>query len=81
MNALPTTRVHERLFVAELDSLRQALRWNAAEDRQEALRDLLSILRVADLLSKTVVLTDAQLLDGVGLLALGPDRVSAAGSG
>jgi hypothetical protein len=58
-----------RLYSAAFDSVRQAEGWQSPEDR----RQLIGRLRLSCLVSRTVVLTDTQVLDGAMFLDLGPD--------
>lgn len=60
--------------LTNLDSFQQAVMWRRYGE-VEATRWVVAMVRTALLLSPTVVLDRNQLLDGVVLLALGPDRL------
>lgn len=64
-----------RMLVADFDSVRQAELWTAT-GREPALQRWRAALRAADLLSQEIVVTDAQLLDGIYFLLLGPDGIA-----
>lgn len=63
-----------RILISELDSPAQRIRFDERGPRQ-AIIDISGMLRVGMLISRTVLLTDAMLLDGTYFTTLGPDRV------
>ena len=67
-------RVANRVLIAELDSPAQARRFAESGTRQ-AIVELTGMLRVGMLVSSTVLVTDAMLLDGAYFIALGPEGV------
>lgn len=76
MEGVPGT-VSTRSLVVDLDSVRQADLW-LAQGRGEAVERLRAMVRTAVLLTDEIIVTDAQLLDGVFFLDLGPDGIAAA---
>jgi hypothetical protein len=64
-----------RVMVREFDSVEQA-RLRRSLGREESNRQLLAVLRLACLLEESVLLTNAQLLDGVFFLDLGPAELA-----
>ena len=60
-----------RLYSAAFDSIRQAEAWQSRGGRE----GFVARLRLAGLLAEALVVTDAQLLDGLAFLDLGPDGV------
>lgn len=69
-----------RVMLAELDSLVQAdleslCDMPPATHHHPAMPTVEGVLRLGSLLCETVVITDTQLLDGTGLLRMGPDGV------
>ncbi len=66
-------------MLASCDSLAQRARWGRSEEEhQSAVATVVGDLRLARLLGYDVVLTYAQLLDGIVLLELGPAGVARA---
>lgn len=65
----------DRTLIADLDSYQQRLLFDRVGTR-EAWYRLRAQLRVADLLSDQLVVTDSQLFDGIFLLLLGPDGMA-----
>lgn len=64
----------DRVLLAELDSVAQQKRFSAL-GAEEATAQLTGMLRVGRLLSGTVLVTDAMLLDGNYFISLGPEGV------
>lgn len=63
-----------RILIAELDSPAQRARFDSRGSRQ-AIVELTGMLRAAMLISRTVLVTDAMLLDGSYFVTLGPEGV------
>lgn len=61
-----------RILISELDSPAQAARF-AAHGTHAALAEFTGMLRVGMLVSSTVLVTDAMLLDGEFFITIGPD--------
>jgi hypothetical protein len=76
LQATRTPRVDaaSRILIAELDSPAQRARFDKVGPRQ-AIIELTGMLRIGMLVSHTVLVTDAMLLDGTYFITLGPDRV------
>jgi hypothetical protein len=68
----PISATAHRTMVANFDSVEQQLLFEQVGFREAWLR-LCAQLRTADLLSDELIVTDAQLLDGIFFLLLGPD--------
>ncbi|MGW8484252.1 hypothetical protein ACWGJP_14060 [Microbacterium sp. NPDC055903] len=64
-----------RVLIAELDSPAQAERFREGEDARQAITELTGMLRTGMLISGTVLVTDAMVLDGAYFVRLGPDGV------
>lgn len=63
-----------RMLIAEFDSPAQAARFREHGPR-EAVAELTGMLRIATLISGSVLVTDAMLLDGEYFMTLGPEGV------
>lgn len=74
--SLRTPRVDaaSRILIAELDSPAQNARFEHRGSRQ-AIIELTAMLRIGMLVSQSVLVTDAMLIDGAYFVTLGPDRV------
>lgn len=67
-----------RVLVLELDSVRQAERFRAAESPQQAIREITGMIRMALLVSEHILITDSMLIDGVYFAHMPPEDLAAA---